>query len=96
MRRHFQRYAATSIALTLLAVSFVIMGLGSIGVLPTGDTWRILIIPAYITMLISAVLATALSIPNNPVLWLVSIALTALPFAALDWWRRRFDGQHAA
>lgn len=90
MRRSFQRYLATFLAIGVLALSFVVMALGSAGVLSSGGAWRTLMIPGYLTMLVSAVLATSLSIRNSPVLWLVSIALTILPFVALDWLRSRF------
>lgn len=90
MRPKFQRYAVTLIAFAILALSLGIMALGSYGVVPTGNTWRTLIIPGYLTLLISAVLATTLSISNSALLWPVSFALTLLPFVALDWLRSRF------
>ena len=93
-----QRFLLTIVAVIILAVSLAIFALGSAGVLSTGEAWRILIVPAYLTMLIAAILGTALSLPANPVLWLVGVAVALLPFAALDWLRARLhrSDAHAA
>jgi hypothetical protein len=79
------RYLLTFIGIVVVALSFVIVALVSAGVVSNGGAWRALMIPAYLPMLASAVLATALSVPNNPVFLLVAIVLLILPMSAVDW-----------
>lgn len=66
------------------------MLLGLTGVLPTGQLWRILVIPAYLVALGAAILANGLAVSSNPLFWILSAALFLLPFAAIDLARRRF------
>ena len=89
MSVRLQRYSATAVAFGLIALSFGIFALGSAGVLPTNGVWRALVIPAYIPMLLSAVVATRLSLPGAPLWVFVGIGVTILPFLAFDWVRAR-------
>jgi hypothetical protein len=73
----------------ILALSAMVLALGLMGVVATAGVWRVLMIPAYLAMFVSALVATALSVPNNPVLWAACATLLLLPFAALDAIRRR-------
>ena len=71
----------------MLVVSGVVMALGLTDIVPRGDAWRAAIIPAYLPVLINAVLATSLSLSGLSawLLYPVSVALTLSPFAAIDW-----------
>lgn len=66
--------------------------------LPTDGVWRVIVIPAYLTMLVSAILGTTLQITQwVPHVVLIPIAATFYlgPFLAFDWvvdrCRRRRD-----
>lgn len=85
MSFHRPRYLLTVIASVVLALSFIVIALVSTGIVANGGIWRILMIPAYLTMLAGAVLATTLSVPNSPFLLLVGVALLILPIATVDW-----------
>ena len=83
------RYLLTLFGAAVLGLSFGVFALGAADIVSNGGVWRALVIPAYLTMLASAVLATSLSVPNHPLLLLVGIALFLLPLSALDWLRLR-------
>lgn len=88
MRRRVLGYRVTLLAVAVLLVSFAILHLGSSGLLPTTGIWRGLVIPAYLTMLVSAVLRTTLPAAGgilDAVFILAGIALSLLPFLAIDW-----------
>jgi hypothetical protein len=65
------------------------MILGVTGILATNGLWRVLIVPAYLVMLGSAILATALSVPNNPLFWAICTAVLLIPFVVVDFIRAR-------
>ena len=102
MLRRLLGYPVTLLAVALLALSFVTLLLGSSGTLPTDGIWRRLVIPAYLTMLVSAVLRTALPAAGglaDVVFMLTGLALWLMPFVAIDWLvrhRRRLRGAPAA
>ena len=86
-----RQYAATLVASALIAFGLTIFALGSAGVVPNSGAWRTLVIPGYVPILVSAVMATTLSIANGPFLFVVAIGVTLLPFAAIDWVRARWQ-----
>ena len=99
MLRRVLDYRVTLVAAALLALSFVILLLGSRGVLPMDGIWRRLVIPAYLTMLLTAVLRTALHAAGGlatVVFMLTGVALLLLPFGAIDWLLHRRRRRHRA
>jgi hypothetical protein len=96
MRRRFRNYPLTLFAFIVLDFSFIALGLVAAEVLPMVGPLRIIVVPAYMTVVVSAVLRTALpavgSVAGRGTLFL-GIALCLLPFFAVDrfvnWWRRR-------
>ena len=99
MLRRLVEYRVTLVAVALLALSFVILLLGNLGVLPMDGIWRLLVLPAYLTMLFSAVLRTALPAAGDlaqVVFMLVGVALLLLPFGVIDWLVHRRRRQHRA
>jgi hypothetical protein len=100
--RKLRGYSMTLLAVMVLAVSFVILLLAMRGAVPTHGIWRGLIIPAYLTMLVSAVLRTALpAVTGVPhvIFMVVGTMLCLVPFLLIDWLlgrRRRMRGAPAA
>jgi hypothetical protein len=102
MQQRLRSYRLTLLAIAILALSFAIFLLGSNGALPTTGIWRPLVIPAYLTMLVGAVLRTAFpavsGLPDGVVI-LAGVALCLLPFFTIDWLlgrRRLLHGAPAA
>ena len=87
MRRLLPPYPLTFIAVGVLMLSFFVLVLVAAEAVPPGGIWRALVVPAYITMLASAVLRTALPALSMPYFasMLVGLTICLLPFVVLDW-----------
>ena len=102
MLRRLPGYRVTLLAAALLAFSCLIFLLGNSGALPMRGIWRLLVIPAYLIVLVVAVLRTALPAAGglaDLIFMLAGVALWLLPFGAIDWLvgrRRRKHGVPAA
>jgi hypothetical protein len=90
MRRTLSRWSVTICAVSVMVVSLGIMGLGSIDLLPRNDVWRAAIIPAYLPLLLSAIVATATGLPVGILFWPVGAAVLLLPFVGIDRLRSRW------
>ena len=88
MRRLLPRYPLTLIAVAVLALSFVVFVLVATRVVPLDGIWRALVIPAWLTLTLSAIIRTALppasSVPYVAFL-LAGTAVCLIPFLAIDW-----------
>ena len=89
MHQKIRRHLLTIMISALLGLSVVTMILGSAGLVANNGLWRLLVVPAYLIMLGSAILATALSMPNNPLFWAICTAVLLLPFVIVDAIRAR-------
>jgi hypothetical protein len=98
MRRLLPPYPLTFTAVGVLALSFVVLLLIAAEAVPSDGIWRALVIPAYLTMMASAMLRTALPALSMPYFasMLVGIAVCLLPFVALDWLLGRRRSHHVA
>jgi hypothetical protein len=94
VKLELKRHRLTFLVVTVLVLSAIALVLISAGVVGNGGVWRLMGIPAYLVMLASAVLATKLSVTNNPGFWLLCAMLFLLPFAAIDTMRKRRRDQH--
>lgn len=83
-----RRHRLTLLGALLLAVSYCVFALGSAGVVPTAGVWRILVIPAYLTVLVAAMLATLFSVYSG-IFTVVGVAAWLVPFAFGDFIVRR-------
>jgi hypothetical protein len=98
MRRTLRRYPSTLVAALILTVSFGFFGLGASGALPADGFWRVLVVPAWLTLTAGAIIRTALPAASgvpDAVVVLGGIGICLLPFVTVDWLigRRR---NHAA
>ena len=84
-----RRYPFTVAISSLIVLSAVVMALGTTGIIGPTGVWRVLAIPAYLIMLSGAILANALSLPNNPGFWILCTVAVLLPFIGVDVVRAR-------
>lgn len=88
MNAVLRRHAATIAATSVMLISAIFMALVLSGAVPM-TTVRVLVIPAYMPMLMSAILSIALDISNSVFLWLTCSVMLLLPFAGIDAVRAR-------
>ena len=92
-------YRLTLLAGSVLIASALVLLLGATGVLPTTQPWRIVVIPAYLVLMVSAVIRTAVPLAQHVpyVAGLVVAGVLVLgPFFAVDWFASRGRGHHRA